>query len=158
MSVSLQYMQGLAGMAAPAHTSQSPWNVQDRVHLLVAPHGPLGVFSVPHLERKHALQGAEKGLSHVSQAGHIIIVRLWRTSQVIPVQPIVDGHDHIRKRIRNGGATSCTVFGNRLVCQAIKHVREKLHDLLNIASINDRGLLLSLFVFCMRVVLRQFPL
>jgi hypothetical protein len=93
------------------------------------------------LERKHSFQGDKKGLSHISQAGHTVIIRLWRPSQVIPMQPIVDGLDHIRKRIRNtGGATSCLVIGDRLVCQAIKHVRENLHELLNIASINDGGL------------------
>ena len=132
-----QYIQVYAGMIAPAHALENLWGVQDRVHLLGAPHGPYGIFSVTHLERKHSHQGYEQGFSHVSQTGHDIIVRLWRPGQVIPVQPIVDGHDHVRKRIGNAGASSCKVLGCRLVCQAIQHIREKLHELLNIVSIND---------------------
>ena len=39
ISVFMQHVQASAGMTAPAHTFESPWDVQDRVHLLVAPHG-----------------------------------------------------------------------------------------------------------------------
>ena len=39
MHVYSEYMSVYAGMTAPAHTFESPWDVQDRVHLLVAPHG-----------------------------------------------------------------------------------------------------------------------
>ena len=39
MHVSAEYMSVSAGKTAPAHTFESPWDVQDRVHLLVAPHG-----------------------------------------------------------------------------------------------------------------------
>jgi hypothetical protein len=38
------------------------------------------------------------------------------------------------------------VLGDRIVCQAIKHIRDKQHELLNITSINDGSLLLSLFI------------
>jgi hypothetical protein len=141
VSVCVQYMQVSWGMAAPALKIESPWGVQDRVHLLVAPHGSHGIFSVPHRERKRALQCDEKGLSHVSQVGHIIVIRLWRPSQVVPVQPLVDSHYHARERVSNAGATSCVVLGDGLGCQAIKQVREKEHELLHIASINNGGLL-----------------
>jgi hypothetical protein len=40
LSLYLQYQQVSAGMTAPAHALESLWDVQDRVHLLGAPHGP----------------------------------------------------------------------------------------------------------------------
>ncbi len=42
-SLYMQYIQVSAGMTAPAHALESLWGVQDRVHLLGAPHGPYGV-------------------------------------------------------------------------------------------------------------------
>ena len=123
--------------------------MQDRVHLFVAPHRSPRDSSNLDLERKHALERAEKGLSHVSEPINIIISRLRFAKQLVPVQPLVDGHAGLGDGIGNAGghSTRGVVRFQFLVGQAIKEVWEGEHELLDVASVDDGGLLLSLLAW-----------
>ena len=68
----------------PAHANEGPWGVQNRVHLLVAPHGPLGISPNLDLKWKDAFKGLQKGLAHDCQLLHVVVIWCGITVQAIP--------------------------------------------------------------------------
>ena len=69
-------------------------------------------------------------------------------ARIIPVQPLVDGHDSVWKWIMNvvGWNKPCIVWDDELVGQSIQNIRENQHQLLHIPSLDNLGLLPALFV------------
>ena len=69
---------------------------------------------------------------------------------IIPVQPLVDGHDSVWKWIMNvvGRNKPCIVWDDEFVGQSIQDIWENQHQLLHIPSVDNGGLLPALLVGC----------
>ena len=64
------------------------------------------------------------------------------------MQPLVDCHDRVKKRINNavGLSLPCIVLAEELVRQTIKDIRKNQHEFLYVAGVHNGGLLFALFI------------